>query len=949
MKALFRKYTKHKSGILLSFMQTSIQRSFLLSAIILLSSPSAFSQTYQWANSIKSEGFNQAYDIVSDPQGNVYVTGQIEYVADFGDGVLLESVGSHDIFISKYTSSGRLVWAKRAGGRGGDKVHSIALDGLGNIFLGGEFEDTCYFEAIMKVTRIPEINNMFIAKYDTSGNVQWVRNIDISDTLQTRGYSVTCDAQGNVYTCGGTKGNTYYENNFLFTSAGDYDAMVVKFSAAGDFVWAKRMGGLESDKAYGILSDNNGSIYVTGYFIGLADFAPGVSLTGRGGTDIFLAKFDTAGTLQWVEQAGDTGFDRGWDITQNINGEIIITGEFQAHAEMGSRIVHSTGNYDMFLAAYSDAGICQWALSGGGVEDDIGRGVTHDSNGNIFVIGDYGGSATFPPYSINGNGFSEVFVASYDANGSALRWLRSLGAYENDRGRAVAADGGGNVYICGEYVDSLQLANITLHGDSLLDIFISKIVSGNFCSTQLSITGQITCAASCNGTAMASANGIGPYTYQWSTSPAQTGALATGLCAGTYTVVSTDAVGCSSTASITLTNPAATVLGQNTVPVSCFSSCDGGSVISASGNGPFTYSWSTNPVQVGNSITGLCAGNYTVTSTDVNGCTASLGVNITQPAQMQVSVSKTDPSCFGICDGSALVNASGQGNVSYLWSGASGQTGSSITGLCDGLYTVTCTDAASCTKIASVTIINPPAIQVSTLVNDISCNGLCDGTALVNANGNGPFSYSWSVNPPQSGPSISSLCAGTYDVTSTDNSNCSSTNTVTILEPDPLQIQSSVSNSTCIACANGGIDIQISGGTGSIQYAWSNGSGNEDLSNVVAGTYSVCVTDVNSCMLCDTFQVLAPGTGIQSELMTEEISVYPNPFHSSIQIQISDNYRGNTQVDLYNALGEKVYQEIVFGSHFIISPALTSNGVYFLHMYSENFKDGKVIPLIFER
>ena len=942
-------YTIQRSGVLFNIIKESTRAILLLFSIIVFSSHSVFSQTYQWANTIKSEGFDQAYDIVSDPQGNVYVAGQIEYMADFGDGVLLESAGRHDIFVAKYTVSGRLVWAKRAGGKGGDKVHSLALDGLGNIFLGGEFEDTCYFDNIMKVTRIPELNNMFIAKYDTSGNVQWVRNIDISDTLQTRGYSIACDAQGNVYSCGGTKGNTYYENNFLFTSAGDYDAMVVKFSAAGDFVWAKRMGGLESDKAYGILSDNNGSIYVTGYFIGLADFAPGVSLTGRGGTDIFLAKFDTAGTLQWVEQAGDTGFDRGWDITQNINGEIVITGEFQAQAEMGSNIIHSRGNYDMFLAAYSDAGICQWALSGGGVEDDIGRGVTHDSNGNIFVIGDYGGSATFPPYSINGNGFSEVFVASYDANGSNLRWLRSLGGYENDRGRAVAADGGGNVYICGEYVDSMQFGNITLHGDSLLDIFISKIVNGNFCSTQLSVAGQITCAASCDGTAMAIANGIAPFSYTWSTSPVQTGASASGLCAGTYTVVSTDAVGCSSTASITLTNPTATVLGQSSIPASCFSACDGSSIISASGNGPFTYSWSTTPVQVGNSITGLCAGNYTVTSTDVNGCTATLGVNITQPAQMQVSVSKTDPSCFGICDGSALVNASGQGNVSYLWSGASGQTGSAITGLCDGLYTVTCTDTASCTTTASVTINNPPAIQVSTLVNDISCNGMCDGSALVNANGNGPFSYLWSVNPPQSASSISSLCAGTYDVICTDASNCSSTSTVTILEPNPLQIQSSVSNSTCIACADGGIDIQVTGGTGSIQYAWSDGSGNEDLSNVIAGTYSVCATDMNSCVLCDTFQVLAPSTGFQSDLITEAISVYPNPFHSSIRIQIPEQYNGYTQVDLYNALGEKVYEQNVFGSNFIISPALPGNGIYFLHIYSESFKAGKVIPLIFER
>lgn len=924
-------------------------KALLFFAVMSLYSQISSAQTYQWAKSIKSEGFDQAYDIAADPQGNVYVAGQIEYVADFGNGILLESVGSHDIFVAKYTPAGRLVWAKRAGGRGGDKVHSIALDGLGNIFLGGEFEDTCYFEGIRKVTRIPDINNMFIAKYDTSGNVQWVRNIDISDTLQTRGYSVACDAQGNVYSCGGTKGNTYYENNFLFNSAGDYDAMVVKFNANGDFVWARRMGGPESDKAYGILSDNNGYIYVTGYFVGLAEFGPGVSINGRGGTDIFLAKFDTAGTLQWVEQAGDTGFDRGWDLTLNVNSEIIVTGEFQAHAEMGSNIVHSRGNYDMFLAAYSSAGICQWALSGGGPEDDIGRGVTHDNNGNIFVIGDYGGTATFPPSTINGNGFSEVFLSSYDASGSNLRWLRSLGSYENDRGRGVAADAAGNVFICGEYVDSMQFANITLHGDSLLDMFVTKIVSGNFCSTQLSLTGQISCTGSCNGTALASSNGTGPFTYSWSTSPVQTGAMATGLCAGTYTVVSTDAVGCSSSASITLTSPQATVLSQSTQSASCFAACDGSSIISASGNGPFTYSWSTNPVQTGNSASGLCSGNYMVTSTDANGCTATMSIAINQPAQIQVNLSKTDPSCFGVCDGSALVSANGQGAVTYLWSGAAGHTGSSISGLCDGLYTVTCTDAASCTATGSISINNPPAIQVSTLVNDISCNGLCDGTALVNANGNGPFTYVWQLNPPQSGSSIGSLCAGNYSVVTTDNSNCTTTTTVTILEPSPIQIQSVISNSTCISCADGGIDIQVAGGTGSVQYAWSDGSSNEDLLNVMAGTYSVCVTDINSCMLCDTFQVLAPGTGIASGQEMGLVTVYPNPFKSFIRIRISQNQSGNTQIQLYNAVGEKVYENNLSGNQFNIYPPSLSNGVYFIHLYTENSNERKIIPLLYEK
>lgn len=906
-------------------------------------------QVYQWAKYINSEGFDQAYDIVSDPQGFVYVAGQIEFVADFGGGVLIEAAGVHDIFIAKYTPAGRLVWAKGAGGKGGDKAHSIALDGLGNLFIGGEYEDTCYFDHIMKTTGVAEVNNMFVAKYDTSGNVQWVKNVSVDGPLQTRGYAVSCDLQGNVYACGGTKGDTYFENNFLFTTAGDYDATVFKFSDNGNLVWARRLGGVESDKAYGILNDNNGYIYVTGYFVGLAYFAPGVSLTGRGGTDAFLAKFDTAGTLQWVKQAGDAGFERGWDITQNINGDIVITGEFQGQSIFGSNIISSRGNNDMFLAAYNSNGTNLWALGAGGPEDDIGRGVTHDNSGNLFVIGDYGGSATFPPYSISGNGFSEVFLASYDDAGTVTRWVRSIGGYENDRGRGVAADNSGNVYICGEYVDSVKFDNITLHGNLLLDMFVSKVVTGNFCSTQLSVNGQVACHAACDGTVVATVTGLAPYTYSWSTSPVQTGQTATGLCAGSYTVLSTDAVGCTSTATITLNDPPATQLSATPTDASCFSVCDGSASASATGQGPFTYEWSTSPVQNGASANGLCAGTFTVTSTDNHGCTASKVVVINQPPQIQINTSKTDPDCFGSCNGTALANASGSGTVTYSWSTNPVQNGASAIALCDGVYTLTCTDANTCTGTSSVTIINPPQLQVSTLANDISCNGVCDGSALASANGNGPFTYSWSVNPPQTGTSIGSLCAGTYSVICTDVALCSMSSSVTIVEPLPLQISSTITNATCIACTDGSVDIQISGGTGTMQFAWSNGTSTEDLLNVGSGTYTLCVTDANSCTLCDTFLVLAPGTGVSIPDMTVDFSVYPNPFNLFISIRLQHASPELTSLSMYNAVGQVVYTNDFFGNEFRFSTEVLSSGVYFLQIKNPINRAGKIVPVLLEK
>ena len=187
----------------------------ILAALLLLSLFSN-AQTFLWDRTIKSEGFDESYDLAVDPQGNVYVAGMIEYLADFGNGFFLESSGVHDIFIAKYDSTGTLVWAVKAGGRDGDKIQSITLDGQGSIYVAGEFEDTSYWGPIMKVAEGG--NNMFVARYDTSGNVQWVRSLGTVSPSHTRGYGVCTDANGNVYVAGGTLGDTYYDGNFLFTS-----------------------------------------------------------------------------------------------------------------------------------------------------------------------------------------------------------------------------------------------------------------------------------------------------------------------------------------------------------------------------------------------------------------------------------------------------------------------------------------------------------------------------------------------------------------------------------------------------------------------------------------------------------------------------------------------------------------------------------------------------------
>ena len=908
-------------------------------ALLLFFNSNSNAQSYQWYRSVKSEGFDEAYDLATDNLGNVYVAGMIEYEADFGNGVILESVGVHDIFIAKYDSIGNLIWAKRAGGRDGDKVQSIALDNQGYLYVAGEFEDTSSWESIQIIAQGG--NNMFVARYDTSGHVQWVRSLGTNSTSHTRGYGVTADSHSNVYVAGGTLGDTYYQGNYLYTSAGDYDGTLTSFDKNGNFRWSLKMGGTDSDKARGVVSDQGSNIYVTGYFSGNADFS-GTVLHGRGHSDVFLAKYDTSGIMQWATLAGDTGFDRSWDVDINVNGQILVAGD-ESRGRFDANIASCQGMTDAFVAAYDASGNNLWVTAGGGGEADEGRGVAHDASGNIFLVGDYGGSAIFPPVTFTGNHYAEPFIASYLPNGSALRWVRNGSGPSNDRGTGVGTDPSGNIFICGNFEDSLQVGNFEIPGDSLLDIYVTRLSSQNICSSNASITGNINCFGMCNGTATVTASGQSPFSYTWNTVPVQHTQTITGLCAGNYSVTVTDAMGCVSTTSILLDNPPQLVVNTSSTSISCFGQCDGTADAAVTGQSPFTYSWNTTPVQTTETAVGLCSGSYTVTVTDVAGCIQTADITLTDPVQLQVASSTTAITCFGDCDGTANATATGASPFTYSWNTVPVQTTETATGLCDGNYVVTVTDASGCSTTSSVTLNNPPQLLINPAVTAVTCHGDCDGIADARVSGRPPFTFSWNTVQVQTTQTASNLCAGNYTVTVTDSAGCTSSSQVLITEPFVLSLTGIVSDATCTGCSDGSINITPGGGTPPYQYAWSNGESTEDIQNLSTGHYNLCITDANLCTTCDSFVVYDPSTGITA-LTGDNFSVSPNPFTSSIKIHSTVLQKGGTQIRLFNALGEIIFRSEFFGNDDEISTRELTDGIYFLEL-SVGIQR-KILPLI---
>ncbi|MFN8155479.1 MAG: gliding motility-associated C-terminal domain-containing protein [Bacteroidia bacterium] len=365
--------------------------------------------------------------------------------------------------------------------------------------------------------------------------------------------------------------------------------------------------------------------------------------------------------------------------------------------------------------------------------------------------------------------------------------------------------------------------------------------------------------ASCgnaNGSASVIANGgTGAYQYLWSSGG--TNATASGLVAGNYSVTVTDANGCSANAAVSVTQPSSLNVTTSSTNVSCYNGNDGAAAVNVSGgSAPYIYLWNTGAAT--SALNNISAGAYTATVTDGTGCSFVSHFTIQQAAQIGIQVASVDATC-GQSNGSlSAVANGGTGALSYTWS--SGQNVSSVSNLAAGTYTVTVTDANGCTESMPAAIGNlggpVAALQAQT---DVSCNGGTDGSASVNVSaGNGPFTYAWSPSGGNAA-SASGLSAGPYVVNITDNNGCQSVVNVQINEPSALSLAVSSSQASC-GNANGSVSVVANGGTGAYQYLWSSGGTNAIEGSLLAGNYTVTVTDANGCSAASSVQVTQPSS-----------------------------------------------------------------------------------------
>lgn len=375
---------------------------------------------------------------------------------------------------------------------------------------------------------------------------------------------------------------------------------------------------------------------------------------------------------------------------------------------------------------------------------------------------------------------------------------------------------------------------------------------------------QPLCNGNSNGSTQVTPNGgTPPYAYLWNNG--ETSQSITGISAGTYSVEITDAKGCKLYDTVIVTQPNVLIASDNgQTNVSCFGGNDGTATVSATGGtGSYTYNWAPFG---GNAITGvgLSAGNYIVTVTDSNGCTATQSFTITEPTLLEASHNgQTNVSCFGGANGSATVAVTGGTpsvtGYSYNWAPFGG-TAATANGLSVGTYTVTVTDSLGCTDTLSFFITEPTQLALTDNgQTNVSCFGGSDGNATVGVSGGtAPYSYSWSPFGGTGSTGLN-LSAGTYMVTVTDFNGCMDSLAFTITEPDLLEaLDGGQTNLLCFGDANGEATVSQTGGTAPYTYLWSDGQTTQTATGLVAGTYLATVTDFNGCTDTLSFTITEP-------------------------------------------------------------------------------------------
>lgn len=810
--------------------------------------------------------------VVTDSQ-EVIVTGTFSGTVDFDPDTssfnLSSSSGSEDIFVARYGPGGALIDAKRVGSSQSDKGFLLRRDKHSDmVLLCGEFSGSVQFglgsgSALLTAQSSPDPFLLKMTDQLTFVDAGSLPSTD-SDTYIS---DADFDSLGNVFICGIAAGTTDFDpgtgvSNIVLSSSW-FDAFIAKYDDSLNLEFALDYGNTFSDYAHALVVDHDLGVWVTGTIYGSVDMDPGAGsdwISPIGLQDGYLAKYDSAGNYVKSYRFGSNGWDVCKDIDIDNDHRLYVSGlmngTFDFDLESGVSRDFSINVWDAFYAVYgrepvyldtSYVSLCTGdsILVNGTylhTEGEYVNGYTAaDGNDSLHItvidlVPDYQ-LATFQE-SCYGSG--DGYAVIQHLSSMSVSW--STG----ENGDSLTGIGAGDYYV---------LLNDTSIGCSVTDSFTLDTMPA------LSVVADSVLHVECKGDSsgyleVSASGGTGSKGFVWSNGASSS--VVSSLSANVYSVTVTDANGCTLLDSFQIQEPDSVVtalVGQALDPL-CFDDTTGQLVASAVGGiAGYVYLWNTG--LQGDSLMNLASGTYTVTVTDANGCTDSTAYVLQDPPQLSLNMTGVMPSCFGFSDGFAIVSGSGgSGVIDFTWSTST--TGDTLLHIGTGIYVVTATDTNNCTATDSVQVTQPDSFE---LLLNLQTPLLCEYQSSANLSatvtgGTPSYTYDWSTGSTDS--TASGLGQGTYFVTVTDSNGCVVNDSAEIVAQSHLSVsQGTTQDPLCYQEASGIVSVTASNGVIPYSYSWSNG-GSGVQQTVIAGSYTVTVTDGNGCTAIEFFALNDP-------------------------------------------------------------------------------------------
>lgn len=357
------------------------------------------------------------------------------------------------------------ILAKGFGGNSTDIGNTITIDKNKNIYVAGDFNNTVDFDpntGVINKTSIG-LTDLFFAKYDAFGNYLWVKTIGTSGRETVN--SMVLDKLGNVYITGFFEGTADFDPGpgvaNLSKVGNGRDFYFAKYDNNGNYIWAKNLGGGNSDVGNSLTIDSIGHIHIVGSFFGVLDFDPGVG-TSTLSTGIFIAEYDNNGNYIWARSLPSNGFKDAYCVKVDVFGNSYLTGYYQGIMNFDFGISTYTidgGNQSIFLAKYDKFGNFKWAANIGIGVYNKGYGICLDEDRNVYLTGTFSGTTDFDPgpatSTITSAGFGDVFFAKYDSLGNYI-WAKSIGNNAWQESYTIVVDRNKSIYLSGYYTGTMD-------------------------------------------------------------------------------------------------------------------------------------------------------------------------------------------------------------------------------------------------------------------------------------------------------------------------------------------------------------------------------------------------------------------------------------------------------------------------------------------------------------